>query len=76
MDFKDLIDADKSLGYDDHGRPLFAAKRKQAVGYTSRKHAGRGVVVHGYTGETGEWVTLLDKERGAFVTVRPSQVTR
>lgn len=34
----------------------------------------KGKVMEIYGGKTGHWVTLVDKERGKTVTVRPGQV--
>jgi len=76
MKFEELIDTAVAVGTDDKGRTLFAGKAKRTVAYQSRKHEGRGTVVHGYEGETGPWVTVHDKARKANVTVRPNQITR
>ena len=45
----------------------------KVVGYTSRCHAGKAMVVSVAVKRTGAWVTLLDKRRGKTVTVRPAQ---
>lgn len=46
------------------------------VAYTSRVHTGKGVVDKVEHKATGWWVTLNDTTRNAYVTVRPSQVSR
>lgn len=74
MDFSKLVDVNVTKR-DDAGRLVHPAKRKAAIGYTSRKNTGTATVVNGYTGETGEWVTLHDKARNATLVVRPSQVS-
>ena len=44
------------------------------VSYMSRKNSGEGKITAIEHKRTGTWVTVLDTERGAFVTLRPSQV--
>lgn len=44
------------------------------VAYRSRKHTGKGTVTDIEQKATGYWVTINDKTRDAYVTVRPSQV--
>lgn len=43
--------------------------------YKAKKNEGVGEITDIATKTTGAWVTLNDKKRNAYVTVRPSQVS-